>query len=173
MSRTRLRELVFRGGTSSGVVHRWEGTEPLWNDSVRLTYDVRRATKDEWWQWTDAGWPRDIGVNGLFDVPLRQICFRTDSLEIVRYVEIDLDDMEENLADDIEENRVPRDTGVDEDGRTFRERIEITLEDDGPGWDEEEAELGFWRARGKERETGIEVGDAAVEEEEGTGLLED
>jgi hypothetical protein len=28
------------------------------------------------------GWPRDIGNWGLWDVPLRQICFKTSSLEI-------------------------------------------------------------------------------------------
>jgi hypothetical protein len=60
-------------------------------------------------------------------------------------VDEDLDDMEENLEDK------PRGTGVDNAGRTFRERIEVTLEDDGPAWDEEEVELDFWRVRGKGR----------------------
>jgi hypothetical protein len=60
-----------------------------------------------------------------------------------------------NLAGDIEEGLKPRGTGVDEAGRTFRERIEVTLEDDGPEWDEEEGELDFWRARGKVRAVDI------------------
>jgi hypothetical protein len=171
MSRTRLRELVFRGGTSSGVVRR-EGPVPLWNESVRLTYDVRRATGEETYDWSDCGWPRDIGVNGLFDVPLRQICFRTSSPEIKRYVEEDLNDMEENLAEDILEGLKPRGKGVDKAGRTFRERIEVTLEDDGPEWDEEEGELDFWRARGKGREPDIEAGKPA-QEEEASGVLEE
>jgi hypothetical protein len=59
--------------------------------------------------------------------------------------------MEENLAGEIEEGLEPRGKGVDEAGRTFRKRIEVTLEDDRPEWDEEEAELDFWRARRKVR----------------------
>jgi hypothetical protein len=78
----------------------------------------------------------------------------------------DLDDMEENLAEE------PSGAGVDEAGRTFRERIEVTLEDDGPEWDEEEAELDFWRATGTVRAVDIEVGET-TKEEEGTGLLEE
>jgi hypothetical protein len=48
---------------------------------------VRRASGTETDEWSDNGWPRDIGVHGLFDVPLRQICFRTSSPEIKRYLE--------------------------------------------------------------------------------------
>jgi hypothetical protein len=86
---------------------------------------------------------RAISAYGLFDVPLGQICFRTSSAEIKGYVEDNLDDMEDNLS------RAPSNTGVDGAGRTFRERIKVTLEDDGPEWDKEEAELDFSRARGK------------------------
>jgi hypothetical protein len=140
-----------------------------WNESVRLTYEVRRASGTETYEWSDNGWPHDIGVHGLFDVPLRQICFRTSSPEIKRCVEEDPDDddMEENLAD-----FEPWGTGVDKAGRTFRERIKVTLEDDGPEWDKEEAELDFWRARGKKREPGIEVDDLTGEGE-GIGSLEE
>jgi hypothetical protein len=74
--------------------------------------------------------------------------------------------MEDNLS------RVPSNTGVDGAGRTFRERIKVTLEDDGPEWDKEEAELDFWRARGKKREPSIEVDDLTGEGE-GTGLLKE
>jgi hypothetical protein len=49
--------------------------------------------------------------------------------------------MEDNLARKIEE---PRDKGVDGAGRTFRERIEVTLEDDGPEWDEDVAISWTW-----------------------------
>jgi hypothetical protein len=161
MSRTRLTELVFRGGTASSMVRRG-GHEPPWNESVRLTYEVRRATETESYEWSDNGWPRDIGVHGLFDVPLRRICFRTSSPEIKRYVEEDLDDMEENLAD-----FEPWDTGVDKAGRTFQERIKVTLEYDGPEWVKEEAELDLWRARGKGREVAIQVGETTEDEEGG------
>jgi hypothetical protein len=77
--------------------------------------------------------------------------------------------MEDNLARKIEE---PRDKGVDGAGRTFRERIEVTLEDDGPEWDEKEGEREFWRARGKVRAVDIEVDDPTGEGE-GTGWLEE
>jgi hypothetical protein len=136
---------------------RREGDDPVWNESMRLTYDVRRATGTEICEWSNNGWPRDIGVDGLFDVPLGQICFRTSSAEIKGCVEDDLDDMEDNLS------RAPSGTGVDGAGRTFRERIKVTLEDDGPEWDKEEAELDFWRARGKKREPSIEVDDLTGE----------
>jgi hypothetical protein len=88
-------------------------------------------------------WPRDVGKEGLWDVPLRQISFRTSSSEIRRILTADLDDGFEQWTDE------PSATGVDKAGRTFQERIEVTLEDDGPEWDEEEAEPDFWRARGK------------------------
>jgi hypothetical protein len=61
---------------------------------------------------------------------------------------------------------------MDESGRTFRERIEVTLKDDGPEWDEEEAGLDFWRARGKVRAVDIKDGET-TEEEEVTGLLKE
>jgi hypothetical protein len=43
--------------------------EPIWNESVRLTHDVRRATGTEIYDWSDNGWPCDIGVDGLFGRP--------------------------------------------------------------------------------------------------------
>jgi hypothetical protein len=170
MSRTRLRELVFRGGTLGNLVRR-EGDEPLPNESVRLTFDVRRATNagrgSDTYHWSDnACWPRDVGKKGLWDVPLRQISFRTSSPEIRRILKADLDDGFEQWADE------PSATGVDEAGRTFQERIEVTLEDDGPEWDEDEAELDFWRARGKA--CGPEMEDSIYpEEEDGSSERED
>jgi hypothetical protein len=143
MSRTRLRELVFRGGTLGNLVRR-EGDELLPDDSVRLTLDVRRATRGDAYHWSDnMCWPRDIGYEGLWDVPLRQISFRTSSPEIRQIIQADLDDGFEQWADE------PSASEVDTAGRTFQERIEVTLEEDGPEWDTEEAELDFWRARGK------------------------
>jgi hypothetical protein len=155
LSRIRLRELVFRGGSLDGVIRR-EGDEPLVNELVRLTVDIRRATEEDVITWSDMGWPRDLGMPGMWDVPLRQICFRTSSLDIKQWVEGDSDDMEENLEDE------PSGTGVDKAGRTFRERIEVTLEEDWPEWDDEEAELDFWRARGKGRWPRIETGDPGL-----------
>jgi hypothetical protein len=134
--------------------------------------DLRRATKKDMTEMSDSGWPRDMGQEGVWEVPLRQICFRTSSPNFQAYVKEDLDDMEENLAADVAGNVKPSGTGMDESGRTFRERIEVTLEDDGPEWDEEEAELDFWRARGKGREVAIQVGET-TEEEGGTGSLEE
>jgi hypothetical protein len=61
MSRNRLEELVFRGWTLAGEVRR-RRDEPLWNETVRLTYDLRRATGTEICEWSDNEWPRDIGV---------------------------------------------------------------------------------------------------------------
>jgi hypothetical protein len=147
MSRTRLRELVFRGGTLGNLVRR-EGDEPLPNESVRLTFDVRRATHTQrggdTYHWSDIScWPRDVGKKGLWEAPLRQISFRTSSPTIRRIIQADLDDGLEQLA------RRPSGTGVDKAGRTFQKRVEVTLEDDGPEWDEEEAELDFWRSRGQ------------------------
>jgi hypothetical protein len=157
MSRTRLRELVFRGGSLNDLIRR-EGNEPFPNESIRLTIDARRATNEDMYDWSDDHWPREIGAQGMWDVPLRQIRFRTSSTEVKRCVEGDLDDMGENLANDVKNNLKPRGTGVDKAGRTFRERIEVILEDDGgPEWDEEEAELDFWRARG--RACGPEIED--------------
>jgi hypothetical protein len=52
MSRSRLRELVFRGGTLHNMVRR-EKDEPLPNESVRLTFDLRRATGTETYEWSD------------------------------------------------------------------------------------------------------------------------
>jgi hypothetical protein len=46
MSQSRLRGLVFPEGTASNMVRR-EGDEPVWNESVRLTYDFRRGTGTE------------------------------------------------------------------------------------------------------------------------------
>jgi hypothetical protein len=69
--------------------------------------------------------------------------FRTPSPEIRQIIQADLDDGFEQWADE------PSASEVDTAGRTFQERIEVTLEEDGPEWDTEEAELDFWRARGK------------------------
>jgi hypothetical protein len=129
---------------------RREGKEAFPNESIRLTIDARRATDKDMYDWSDDHWPREIGADGMWDVPLRQTWFRTSSTQVKRCVEEDLDDMEDNLANDVRENLKPRGTGVDKAGRTFRERIEVILEDDGrPEWDKEEAEFDFWRAKGR------------------------
>jgi hypothetical protein len=46
LSRTRLTELVFRGGSLTDLVCR-KGDEPFANESVRLTIDLRRATGED------------------------------------------------------------------------------------------------------------------------------
>jgi hypothetical protein len=126
-----------------------------------------RATREDVYHWSDhACWPRDVGKQGLWDVPLRQISLRTSSPEIGRILEADLDDGFEQWIDE------PSATGVDKAGRTFQERIEVTLEDDGPEWNEEEAELNFWSARGKA--CGPEMEDSIFpEEEHGSSKRED
>jgi hypothetical protein len=57
MSQHRLRGLVFLEGTASSMVRR-EGDEPVWNESVRLTYDLRRATGMETYEWSNMDGPR-------------------------------------------------------------------------------------------------------------------
>jgi hypothetical protein len=97
----------------------------------------------------------------LSSVWILHITFFNDgpSPEIRGYVYEDLDDMEDNLT------RAPSGPRVDKAGRPFWERIEITLEDDGPEWDEEAEEPYFWRARRQGWDPGIEVGEVAEEEE--------
>jgi hypothetical protein len=145
-----LKDLIFRGGGLWDLL-RQEEDQSFSSESVQLTIDLRRATDEDLTGMSDAGWPRDMGQEGMWDVPLCQICFRTSSSDLRTYVEDDLDDTVENLANDVADNVKLSGTRVDETGRTFRQRIEVTLEDDEPEWDEEDAELDFCRATGKSR----------------------
>jgi hypothetical protein len=131
---------------SKSLLYRSDGNQ-VGSGSVRLVYDVRAIGSDLIGV-KELDWVPSMLQESVFSLPLARILVRTSSSEMLEWVGDAL------IA-----------LGEDESGRSYRERIEITLEEGLVG-KEEQAEVDAWREKGC-----VFVSESEGSEVEGSGFV--